>query len=141
MQLLPSTAQDAGIAVTDLESPELNIHAGARYLRHLVDTYFDEPAMSEPIRITFALAAYNAGPGRIRSLRRLARERGLDPDRWFGHVEKVVADRIGRETVQYIAKIFKTRLGYQQLLAVEQARQSTAASGASSASRTDTPEE
>lgn len=90
--------------------------------RHLVVIYFDDPAMSEPIRITFALAAYNAGPGRIRSMRRLARERGLDPDRWFGHVEKVVADHVGRETVQYVAKIFKTRLGYRQLLAVDEAR-------------------
>ncbi len=134
MQLLPSTARDASIKVADLESPELNIHAGARYLRHLVDTYFDESGMSEPIRITFALAAYNAGPSRIRSMRRLARERGLDPDRWFGHVEKVVADHIGRETVQYVAKIFKTRLGYRQLLAVEQARQSAASGAAPSAS-------
>jgi hypothetical protein len=30
---------------------------------------------------------------------------GLDPNRWFGHVERVPAREIGRETVQYVGNV------------------------------------
>jgi len=33
------------------------------------------------------LAAYNAGPNRIQSLRREAAKRGLDPNKWFNNAE------------------------------------------------------
>jgi len=39
----------------------------------------------------------------VRSLRKEAETRGLDPDVWFSNVEHVAADKIGRETVQYAA--------------------------------------
>jgi len=34
-------------------------------------------------------AAYNAGPGRVATLRRRAERPGLDPNHWFGNVETV----------------------------------------------------
>jgi hypothetical protein len=40
-------------------------------------------------------------------LRRPAAKRGLDPNQWFGNVELVAADVIGRETVQYVSNILK----------------------------------
>ena len=52
-------------------------------------------------------ASYNAGPGRLRQLRRETKERGLDPNVWFGNVERVASERIGRETVTYVSNIFK----------------------------------
>jgi membrane-bound lytic murein transglycosylase MltF len=55
----------------------------------------------------FAFAAYNAGPGRVAGLRRKAEAGGLDPNRWFGHVERVAARGIGRETVQYVGNVYK----------------------------------
>jgi len=116
MQLLPSTGQDMG--VSDVSVLEANIEAGARYVRFLMDQFFDEPAIDGNNRLLFALAAYNAGPGRIRSLRREASERGLDPNRWFNHVERIVAERVGRETVTYVSNIAKYYLAYQ--LAFEQ---------------------
>jgi membrane-bound lytic murein transglycosylase MltF len=68
----------------------------------------------------FTFAAYNAGPGRVRGLRKLAKERGLDPNVWFNNVELMAAEKIGRETVTYVSNIYKYYLAYQ-MLAEEQA--------------------
>ncbi len=111
MQLLPSTGQDMG--VEDVRVLEANIEAGARYVRYLMDEFFDDPEIDPENRLLFALAAYNAGPGRIRSLRREAAERGLDPNRWFNHVERITAERVGRETVIYVSNIAKYYVAYQ----------------------------
>ena len=43
----------------------------------------------------------------MQSLRRGAVRRGLDPNRWFKNVELVTADKIGRETVNYVDNICK----------------------------------
>jgi len=111
MQLLPATAADMGIEdITDLES---NVLAGARYVRYLIDNFFSAPQIDSTNRLLFALAAYNGGPGRIRRLRRLADERGLDPNVWFNNVERVVAEKIGRETVQYVSNIYKYYVAYR----------------------------
>jgi len=116
MQLLPSTGQDMG--VEDVSVLEANIEAGARYVRFLMNEFFNDPAIDENNRLLFALAAYNAGPGRVRSLRREAAERGLNPNQWFNHVEQITAERVGRETVTYVSNIAKYYVAYQ--LAFEQ---------------------
>ncbi len=107
MQLLPRTAADPHVAIEDIESIESNIHAGTKYLRSIRDRYFSEPDLDEPDATLLAIAAYNAGPTRISRLRKTAAERGLDPNRWFGHVELVVARHVGREPVQYVRNIYK----------------------------------
>ena len=116
MQLLPATAADMGVA--DLTVLEDNVLAGVRYVRYLKDEFFDDPALEPSERLLFALAAYNAGPGRVRQLRQTAAERGLDRNRWFNNVERIAAERIGRETVQYVANIYKYYVAYR--LIVEQ---------------------
>jgi membrane-bound lytic murein transglycosylase MltF len=68
------------------------------------------------------LASYNAGPGRMRQLRRETAKRGLDPNVWFGNVERVVSERIGRETVQYVSNIYKYYVAYRLALDREEAR-------------------
>jgi membrane-bound lytic murein transglycosylase MltF len=60
-------------------------------------------------------ASYNAGPGRVRQLRREAAQRGLDPNVWFGNVERVASERIGRETVTYVSNIYKYYITYTLL--------------------------
>ena len=68
------------------------------------------------------LASYNAGPGRIRQLREETARRGLNPNVWFGNVERIVSERIGRETVQYVSNIYKYYVAYRLVLDQEQAR-------------------
>jgi soluble lytic murein transglycosylase-like protein len=54
MQLMPATARDLHVA--DIFDPQQNIHAGAAYLRQLLERYKGD--------LRLALAGYNAGPGR-----------------------------------------------------------------------------
>jgi hypothetical protein len=55
MQLMPGTA--AGMGVTDPFDPEQNIAGGVGYLRHCLDCFGHN--------VPLAVAAYNAGPGRV----------------------------------------------------------------------------
>ncbi|HVP59005.1 MAG TPA: lytic transglycosylase F [Myxococcaceae bacterium] len=120
MQIMPATG--AQMKVGDIRNLEPNIHAGVKYLRHVEDSYFDEPGLDPLVKALFAFASYNAGPNRIQSLRREAARRGLDPNRWFQHVEVVVAERIGQETVTYVSNIFKYYVAYQLVAEAQQDR-------------------
>ncbi|HEY4136556.1 MAG TPA: transglycosylase SLT domain-containing protein [Alphaproteobacteria bacterium] len=124
MQLLPSTAADPAIGIKDIESDaSQNIHAGAKYLRHLIEEYLDEPGLSEKDRVLMAFAAYNAGPGNLRKMRRLAQKSGLDQNVWFLNVEVAAARLVGNETVQYVGNIYKYYMAYKLTKAREAARQ------------------
>jgi len=103
MQVKPATATGKNVNVKDYETLEGNIHAGTKYLRFLMDNYFQDVAPDT--KVDFALAAYNAGPARIRSLRQTAKAMGLDPDRWFGNVEYAAYRKIGSETPTYVANV------------------------------------
>lgn len=105
MQVLPELEQDARINVKKLHLPENNIHAGVKYLALLRDRYFTDPAISPDDRLRFALAAYNAGPGKVRSIRRRAAKMGFDPNQWFGHCEVAALRVVGQETVGYVRNI------------------------------------
>jgi membrane-bound lytic murein transglycosylase MltF len=113
MQVLPTTAADKNIGIKDVEKLENNVHAGHKYLRFLQDRYFDDPAIATLDRYLFTFAAYNAGPARVSSLRQEAGKRGLDPNVWFQNVEVVAAEKIGRETVQYVSNIYKYYISYK----------------------------
>jgi len=91
MQLMPATAQELG--VVDRRNPEENLRGGARYLSGLLDRYDGE--------LPLALAAYNAGPGRVEK----AGRRIPDIGETRNYVEKVT--RLVRE------------LGYGTDLAIE----------------------
>ena len=115
MQVLPTTAGDPNVDIADVKVLENNIHAAAKYMRFVMDTYFPGARMDPFNRTMFAFASYNAGPARIAGLRRQAAGRGMDPDQWFGQVEQVAAERIGRETVQYVGNILKYYVVYRRV--------------------------
>jgi membrane-bound lytic murein transglycosylase MltF len=113
MQILPTTAAEIGIS--DITSLENNIHAGVKYLRYIVDRYFDDEEIEPAQRHLFGLAAYNAGPRRIVRLRAAARSKGFDPNRWFDNVEVLAARSIGSETVRYVGNIAKYYVAYRMI--------------------------
>jgi membrane-bound lytic murein transglycosylase MltF len=114
MQIKPSTAAGDPVNIRDVQgSMENNIHAGVRYLRHLMDDYFNDPTLTPFNRQLFAIAAYNAGPARINSLRQKAKRQGLDPNVWFDNVEIVSAKNIGRQNIDYVRNILKYWVAYR----------------------------
>jgi len=125
MQMMPKTARSSSVNIRDIHLTEPNIHAGVKYLRVLVDEYFDDPGIDALNRQLFAFAAYNAGPTRVQQLRREAAAQGLDANKWFDNVEQVAAKRIGRETVQFVSNVFKYYIAYK--LSVERVEEREAA--------------
>jgi membrane-bound lytic murein transglycosylase F len=86
MQILPETAAELG--VVDLHDPDESVRAGTLYLSRLVQRW--DPRLPLSTRLRFALASYDAGLGHVLDARQLAREIGLNPDRWYGNVERAM---------------------------------------------------
>jgi len=122
MQLLPSTAADPNVGIPDISTAEPNIHAGIKYLDFIRDRYFSDPGLDRFNATLLSFAAYNAGPARVQGLREKARADGLDPNVWFSNVEVIAAREIGRETVQYVANIYKYYTAYRMSLEQQNAR-------------------
>lgn len=113
MQVMPATGRS--LKVGDIRKLEPNIHAGVKYMDHMAEVYFSDPAIDPVNRTLFCFAAYNAGPSRISRLRKVAAARGLDPNVWFDNVELVVAEKVSHETVQYVVNISKYYVAYKLL--------------------------
>lgn len=113
MQLMPSTGKS--MKVGDIRTLESNIHAGVKYMNQLSLNYFNDPEIDAENRTLLCFAAYNAGPGRVAQMRRIAKERGLNPNLWFDNVETVAAEKIGHETVQYVLNISKYYVAYKMV--------------------------
>lgn len=131
MQVMPATGAEQKVG--DIHQLDPNIHAGVKYMRFMRDRYFEGEAMTPLDKGLFTFASYNAGAGRIRQLRREAAERGLDPNRWFGNVERVASERIGRETVTYVSNIYKYYIAYRLIVADRERRTAAKAGLARSA--------
>ena len=111
MQLMPATGQE--LKVGDIHQAEANIHGGAKYMDQLVSKNFPDAKFDEQNRTLFAFASYNCGAGNVSKMRKLAAQRGLDPDQWFNNVEVVTAEKIGAETTTYVRNIFKYYAAYR----------------------------
>ena len=124
MQLMPATGQ--AMKVGDVAQAEPNVHAGAKYMDQIMETYFGDAELSDENRTLFAFAAYNAGPARVAKLRKLAAEQGYDPNKWFNNVEWVVADKVGQEPVTYVRNIYKYYVSYKLAIETERAKREAA---------------
>ena len=122
MQVIPKYAAAKPINIPNVHNADGNIHAGAKMLAQITDTYFNDPAISPMDKTLFTFASYNAGQNRIVRLRKEAVKQGLDPNKWFGNVELMVAKDIGQETVQYVSNIYKYYIAYKMAIEQQQVR-------------------
>ena len=132
MQVMPATAKELNVG--DVRQTEANIHAGVKYMRATEDAFFKDEPMDDLNKGLFTFASYNAGPGRVRQLRKEAAKRGLNPNVWFGNVEQIASERIGRETVTYVANIYKYYIAYR-LVAEERDRRAATKATVTAAAR------
>jgi membrane-bound lytic murein transglycosylase F len=102
LQVMPRTARELGYR--DLEDPETGIRAGLDYLAWVRERF--DPDLPSSDRTWMSLAGYNVGAGHVRDAQRIAAEQGLDPTRWFGHVEAALLLKQKPEFHR------KTRYGY-----------------------------
>jgi membrane-bound lytic murein transglycosylase MltF len=123
MQIMPPTGKELNVG--DITKIDANIHAGVKYMRFMMDQYYKDEPMDNQNKVLMTFASYNAGPNRIRQLRRETEKKGLDPNVWFGNVERVASERIGRETVTYVSNIYKYYVAYR--LVVDQQERRAAA--------------
>jgi soluble lytic murein transglycosylase len=105
MQLLPSTADDiarksGGTAFVqgDLADPQVNISYGSFYLRYLLQRYGGNTVL--------AIAAYNAGEGRVDQWVFAARHRGEE----FDHARHIPFP----ETRHYVQQVLEMRGRYRE---------------------------
>jgi soluble lytic murein transglycosylase len=105
MQLLPSTGREVyqriGLeAFRDelLFDPQLNVRLGVQYLGRLADTHHGN--------LILALAAYNAGPGRVKQWLK-----DLNTSDWDEFIERLPFD----ETKLYVKSVLRNYGMYQRL--------------------------
>jgi len=121
MQVMPGTGKD--MRVGDITQIEANIHAGVKYMRFMMDHYYKDEPMDNLNKALMTFASYNAGPNRLSRLRIEAEKKGLNPNVWFGNVERVASERIGRETVTYVSNIYKYYIAYRLMMEQRQRRE------------------
>jgi len=125
MQIMPRTARSLGFK--DVSEPANGIKAGIKYMDWLRDRFNEDIPVAD--RLWFSLAAYNAGAGHVHDARRLAKQLGLDPDKWFANTESAMLMLSqkefskkarygfvnGREPVNYVREIKQRYEAYVSL--------------------------
>ena len=120
MQVMPPTGKELKVGRHHLTRAE---HPCRREVHAVHDgPYYKDEPMDPLNKALMTFASYNAGPGRIRQLRRETEKRGLNPNVWFGNVERIASERIGRETVTYVSNIYKYYIAYRLLSDQQQRR-------------------
>ena len=117
MQIKPSTAADKNVGIKGVrEDADKNIHAAIKYLDFIRSRYFSDPGIAPVDQVALSLAAYNAGPARIASMRKKTKQAGLDPNVWFNNVEQITRKHVGSEPVNYVANIIKYYIAFKSTL-------------------------
>lgn len=119
MQVLPSTAEEMGIA--DLNNPEDNIRGGLKYLKLLWKQW--DSIEDSVQRLKFTFASYNCGIHHLYDAQFLAKKEGKNPNVWDDSVELELINLTypefyrssdvkygyvrGKEPVNYVSEIFE----------------------------------
>jgi membrane-bound lytic murein transglycosylase F len=135
MQIMPETGKNFGIDITS--SPENNLKAGVSYINWL-HSIFDPRIPDAKERISFILAAYNAGPGHVLDAMKLAEKNGMNPLKWDGNVafwlskksdpryynDTVVKNGYfrGVESVNYVSQVLTRFEHYKNIIPEEKNR-------------------
>src|SRR5512133_2496149 len=90
MQMVPETAEKFGLDSTS--GPAHQIEAGIKYLKW-IDSQLPPEIIDPMERVSFILASYNVGIGRVLALRKKAEQFGKDPNVWHGNVEYYLLKR------------------------------------------------
>ena len=133
MQLMPVTNAEIAeeLQLSNPELPKRNLKAGIYYFAKLYELF---KGLRDEDRLSFTLAAYNAGPGRIYDAQELAAFLGEDPTRWvsiqnvlpllskrYYSLHQIVWEkkkpRSGyfgewRQTLEYVGNVSKTYRSY-----------------------------
>lgn len=137
MQVLPRFSEIS--EEEKLYDVEINIREGVRIIKEHLRHY---SYMDSTQRWSFALAAYNAGPGHIADARRLAIDQNKDPNKWENAADallklmhrKYYKDARygfcrGIETVRYVKEIKNRYETYESILATDGRSDSKKATG------------
>jgi membrane-bound lytic murein transglycosylase MltF len=114
-QIKQATANEPYVAIKAIkgaENVDNNIHAGVKYLAWLKKSFFDAKDISDEDKLRFTLAAYNAGPGRVKEAIATARLMHLKPDVWFRNVELAMLLLHTPDPVVYVSEINKHYVSY-----------------------------
>lgn len=115
-QIKKMTADEPYVAISPIngiENFDNNIHAGVKYLSWIKKKYFDsQKELREEEKLRLMLAAYNAGPKRVKDAMDKAKQMGLNPNVWFRNVELAMLELGYNEPVIYVSEINKHYVSY-----------------------------
>jgi membrane-bound lytic murein transglycosylase MltF len=113
MQIMPKTFEEIKYKNPSIkgssQQPKWNIAAGIYYDRSIWKLWKEKRPFSD--RLAFMFGSYNAGKGNILKAQKIAKENGMDPNRWPS-IEKnliKVTGKHSKETIGYVNKINRVK--------------------------------
>jgi len=127
MQVIPAFA---GPQADSLYTPAANVRAGLRLMTHSYHSYAYLDSLDQ---LRFTLAEYHAGNGHICDARRIVMDRGGNPNKWKGALERALPRLMqkrcytntrhgfyrGTETVDYVEEIMNRYRMYMRLVPLD----------------------
>ena len=127
MQVMPPTGKELNVG--DITKVDANIHAGVKYMRFMIDRVLRQRAHGQSEQGADGVRGLQCRAGTPQTAPPRDGKEGLNPNVWFGNVERVASERIGRETVTYVSNIFKYYISYRLLADLEARREAAKAEG------------
>ena len=124
MQFMPETGKEMDVG--DITQAEPNINAGIKYMRYMIDQFFENEPMSKLDKALFAFASYNAGPGPGLVVAQGSRETRPRPEHLVSQrgIRRRRKDRAGDRHLR--GNIYKYYVAYRLILDSQQARKEAA---------------